>query len=91
MTITPLKRTASDLCKVSLSKSDPYSIDNNEFILLNLEGPLTCKQPTSDESIGAFTTINMGYKQFMHSNQSCIILYRQGNIFAKVNSATTTE
>ena len=42
--------------------SDFFSIDDNEFILLNLEGPLTCKQPTPDDSIGAFATINMGYK-----------------------------
>ena len=47
--------------------SNFLSIDDNEFILLNLEGPLTCKQPTPDDSIGAFATINMGYKQFMQS------------------------
>ena len=41
---------------------DFVSIDDNEFILLNLEGPLTSKQPTPDDSIGAFATINMGYK-----------------------------
>ena len=44
-----------------------HRIDNNEFILLNLEGPLTSKQPSPDDSIGAFVTINMGYKQFMQS------------------------
>jgi hypothetical protein len=42
-------------------------IDDNEYILLNLEVPLTSKQPTSDDSIGSFATINMGYKQFMQS------------------------
>ena len=48
-------------------------IDDNEYILLNLEVPLTCKQPTPDDSIGAFATINMGYKQFMQS-KTCYLM-----------------
>ena len=44
-----------------------YRIDGKEFILLNLEVPLTSKQPVPEDSIGAQATLNMGYKQFMQS------------------------
>ena len=37
-------------------------IDDNEFIMLNLEVPLTTKQPQASDSVGAYTTLNMGAK-----------------------------
>ena len=37
-------------------------------MLLNLEVPLTCKQPVPDESIGAYATFNIGFKQYMQCN-----------------------
>jgi hypothetical protein len=40
-------------------------IDEREFILLNLEVPLTCKTPLPEEQIGAAATLNMGFKQFL--------------------------
>lgn len=50
--------------------TNSFRIDDKEFILLNLEVALTCKTPLPEESIGAFTTLNMGYKQYMQSKKN---------------------
>jgi hypothetical protein len=61
-----LKKTTLGLCMENFIHN-LCRIDDKEFIILNLEVPLTCKNPFPEESIGAITTLNMGYKQYMQS------------------------
>jgi hypothetical protein len=57
----------SSPCNISKYYSE-FRIDEKEFMLLNLEVPLTFKQPVPDESIGAYATFNIGFKQYMQCN-----------------------
>ena len=47
------------------SSHDIGSIDDKEFILLNIEVPLTSKHPAPEESIAHYNTLNMGFKQYV--------------------------
>ena len=41
------------------------SIDDKEFILLNIEVPLTARHPAPEEPVAHQTTLNMGYRQYV--------------------------
>ncbi len=58
-------RTTSKTCKMLTSSHDIGSIDDKEFILLNIEVPLTSRHPAPEESVAHYATLNMGLKQYV--------------------------
>ena len=58
-------RATLKTCKIVTPSHDIGSIDDKEFILLNIEVPLTSKHPAPEESIAHYNTLNMGFKQYV--------------------------